>query len=76
MLQAFFALAFLAMIATPAILAATSGRKETEAAEDEVEMETPVPAARGRQIGHGRAATVQFVASTLPMHGTLGMSNR
>ncbi|MFT4114038.1 hypothetical protein [Silvibacterium sp.] len=81
MIQIILAIAFLAMIVTPAVIAATSGKKETEIEQDELDMHVPgaealSPAARRQMAARKSAQNVPVVAATLPMHGTLGMANR
>jgi hypothetical protein len=77
MFQLILALTFIGMILTPAVVAAFSGKKESEVQSDEMEAAEAVqiaqPARRGRKSPPARAA---FEAATLPMHGTLGMAGR
>lgn len=76
MFQTVIALVFLAMIATPAIIAANSGKKEAEPEHDEVEVEVAAPALRRQRNSRPAPGAMQHAPATLPMRGTLGMANR
>jgi hypothetical protein len=79
MLQLILAVSFVGMILIPAIVAAFSGKKETEATHDELEAAevaaAPIRMAQPveREVKSTRKV---FQAATLPMHRTLGMAGR
>jgi hypothetical protein len=81
------AFAFIAMLISPAMVAAFSGKKNYEPEADSEEIAPAPREARKAEVIRpasvltaqnlaARKQTTLFEAPTLPMHGTLGMANR
>lgn len=82
-----FAVAFVAMVATPAMVAAIGGRKEYNPSPEApslhppaaLKVRPPAPPVRPRSMERVAPANGHFVTSdgpTLPMHNARGMANR
>jgi len=79
MFQLVLALIFVAMILTPAIVAARSGKKETEsesAPEAQPIRRAAKTQAEPAEEANAAAQPAPAAASTLPLHRTLGLSGR
>jgi hypothetical protein len=83
-----FAVAFIAMVATPAMVATIGGRKEYNPGPDAPPLRPPVNAIKTRPVASAvrpvslqkpapeHHAVVAYSDSTLPMHNARGMANR
>lgn len=77
MFQLTLALIFVGMILTPAIVAARSGKKETDSeTAPEAQPFGRVKKQDEPEAPRVAAAAPAASASTLPLHGTLGLSGR